>query len=331
MIDARLALALDGGGLVLPESGAIVVAKPQPEANLADLPKNRVCITEGFKPAYDIWSARGFVCDVALPDTCAAVVIALPRSKSEARALIALAMAITDGPVVIDGQKTDGVDSILKAMRKRVAVSTPISKAHGKLFWCMKPDADAFSDWRAGPSLTEGGFWTAPGVFSADAVDPASALLVETLPNKLGKEVVDLGAGWGFLSAHLLMRPDITRLHLVEAEHMALECARRNVTDPRAVFEWADAMDWRAPGKVDCVVMNPPFHVSRAADPAIGKGFVQAAARVLSPQGQLWMVVNRHLPYEQTLKGSFANVVEVGSDTRFKVFHASRPIRAVKR
>jgi len=330
VIDARLALALDTGGFAMPEGGTVAVFQPTTEASLGALPKEQVVIIEGFKPAFDTWVSRGFHTAVNVEGRYAAAIVCLPRAKAEARTLIAQAMEVTDGPVLIDGQKNSGVDSILKEMRKRVPLSAPISKAHGKLFWCTDADPSAFQDWRAGPEITAGGFWTAPGVFSADGIDPASALLASHLPDRLGARVADLGAGWGFLSAHVLTRADVKTVHLVEADHMALECARRNVGDPRASFHWADATNWVAPERLDCIVMNPPFHVSRAADPTLGQAFVNAAAKLLAPQGQMWMVANRHLPYEQALQARFANVFEVGGDTRFKLFHALRPKRAGK-
>lgn len=327
MIDSRLSLALDGGGLAWPEDGKIAVFQPAVDAKLKGLPRERVQILQGFKPDYDAWDARGYDCAVAPEGRYAAAVIAVPRAKAEARALIAEAMRCVDGPIVIDGLKTDGIDSILRDMRKRCDVEGPISKAHGKLFWIAQAKPEAFADWAAGPSLSEGGFWTAPGVFSADGIDPASALLVEALPEKLGKRVADLGAGWGFLSAHVLTRPQVEEVHLVEAGHIALECARHNVTDPRAQFHWSDATAWRPADKLDAVVMNPPFHTLRAADPRIGQDFMRAASQVLHAQGQLWMVANRHLPYEATLKTLFAKVVEIGENPRFKLFNASRPLR----
>jgi 16S rRNA (guanine1207-N2)-methyltransferase len=199
------------------------------------------------------------------------------------------------------------------------------------LFWCAAPDAGAFEDWRVGPALTPGGFWTAPGLFSADAVDPASALLARSLPADIGRRVADLGAGWGYLAAHVLTRDTVEVVHLVEAEHMALECARRNVTDPRAVFHWADATHWAPPEPLDSVVMNPPFHAGRAAEPSLGQAFIEAAATVLSPHGHLWMVCNRHLPYEATLGEHFSRVVEIGNDASFKLFHAHKPLRRTRR
>ncbi|MDT9081655.1 methyltransferase, partial [Escherichia coli] len=80
--------------------------------------------------------------------------------------------------------------------------------------------------------------------------------------------------------------------------------------DPRARFTWADATQGR-PGPFDAVVMNPPFHNGRAADPALGLAFIRAAAHALTPSGTLWMVANRHLPYEAALREAFREVEEV--------------------
>mgnify|MGYP005989686017 CR=1 FL=1 len=326
MIDARLQLALDGDGLSFGDEGTIAVFQPPRDADLAGLDKDRVQIIHNFKPDYDAWEARGYDVVRGIKTRYAACIICLPRAKAEARALIAEACEICDGIVVIDGQKTYGVDSILREMRDRVSVQGPVSKAHGKMFWISEPAGDFFVDWKQGPALTDGGFWTAPGVFSADGVDLASALLVDALPEKLGTEVADLGAGWGFLSAHILTRDTVEKLYVVEAGHMALECAKRNVTDPRAEFLWEDATDWVPPHRLDAGVMNPPFHTGRASEPQIGQAFVAAAARILSVQGKLWMVANRHLPYEAELKSRFAHVEEIGGDARFKLFHAARPM-----
>ncbi len=327
MIDARLQLAISGGAMDLADEGLIAIFNPPDDADLPGLPPERCHIIHDFKPSFDAWSARGFEVMHSPSARYAATIVCLPRAKAEARAMVAEACTLSDGIVVIDGQKTDGVDSILKAMRARVSVEGPISKAHGKLFWIKAPAADCFADWEAGPALTDSGFWTAPGVFSADGVDLASALLVEVLPDKMKGEVADLGAGWGYLAAHVLTRDAVTRVHLVEAGHMAMACARHNVTDDRAVFHWEDATTWAPPHRMDAVVMNPPFHRGRASEPQIGQAFVASAARILSSHGDLWMVANRHLPYEAELKKRFAEVSEIGGDARFKLFHATRPLR----
>jgi 16S rRNA (guanine1207-N2)-methyltransferase len=322
----RLTLALADGVATLPETGRVAVFTPRAGADLSALPKERVQVITAFKPDYDHFAGLGYDCTIAPEGRYGVAILCLPRAKARAHALLAEAAAVTDGVVIVDGLKTDGIESVLRDCRRRVTVSAPLSKAHGKIFsFAAGPE---FADWAAtAPQPISGSYVTAPGVFSADAVDPASQLLAETLPQALGAHVVDLGAGWGYLSARALERASITRLDLVEADHAALACARQNVTDPRAQFHWADATVWQPETRADTVIMNPPFHESRSADPDLGRAFIRAAAGMLKPSGSVWMVANRHLPYETALAQAFTSVLEVAGDTRFKILHASRPMR----
>jgi 16S rRNA (guanine1207-N2)-methyltransferase len=338
----RLSLAFAPGGCVMPDEGRIAVFSPSAGLDLSALPKERVVILHPRRPDFESYEAAGFAClpgVSALPagETFAAAVVFLPRAKAEARLLVAQASAVTSGPVLVDGGKTDGIDSVLKSLRKLIEVSAPISKAHGKIFWFQGGNTalagwmpDATNPDATNPAATGevDGYVTAPGVFSADGIDPASALLAQSLPEKLGRVVVDLGAGWGYLSSQILTHTGVEEVHLVEADHVALDCARRNVPDPRAKFYWADARHWQAPAPVNTVVMNPPFHSGRSAEPQLGQAFIAAAAKMLSASGHLWMVANRHLPYETILGERFAVVSEVAGNNRFKVLHAQRPRRA---
>ena len=323
-VSSRLDLALEAGTPSLPASGQIAVFAPRDGYDLSALPKERCVIVTGFKPEFDRFEAAGFECVTALESRVAMSVVCVPRAKALAQGLVAQAAAMTDGPVIVDGAKTDGVEAILKACRKRAEVSAALSKSHGKLFHFAA--GTGFEDWlpQTGAPMAEG-FVTAPGVFSADGVDPASRLLADHLPAKLGARLADLGAGWGYLSARVLERESVQEVHLVEADHAALSCARANIDDSRAVFHWADAGHWSVETALDCVVMNPPFHTGRRAEPHIGQSFIRAAARLLHPKGQLFLVANRHLPYEGSLEQSFSEVTDFGGDTRFKLLHAARP------
>ncbi|MFU8834758.1 class I SAM-dependent methyltransferase [Roseovarius autotrophicus] len=322
----RLTLALDSGHVVLPETGRIAVFAPRAGVDLSALPRAGVQVITGFAPDFRHFSAEGYDCAIAPSGRYAAALVCLPRAKALAHALIAQAAGVSDGPVIVDGDKTDGIESVLRALRARAETGLPLSKAHGKIC-TFGPGAD-LSDWQSpGPREIEGGFVTAPGVFSADGIDPGSRLLGDTLPASLGAHVIDLGGGWGYLSARALERDSITRLDLVEADHAALDCARRNLPDPRAHLHWADATGWRPETRADSVIMNPPFHTGRTADTDLGRAFIAAAADMLKPAGALWLVSNRHLPYESTLAERFKRVTEAAGDVRFKILHASHPSR----
>jgi 16S rRNA (guanine1207-N2)-methyltransferase len=324
----RLSLALDTGAVTLPDAGPITVWNARDASDLMALPRPRCHVVQGFYPDHQALAAAGIAVSATVPPGAVAGVVLLPRAKDHARALLAEAAATVapGGPVIVDGFKTDGVESLWRELRARgIAVSPPVSKAHGKCF--AFPAGPGLEDWAAAPRAVEGGFVTLPGVFSADGPDRGSALLAAALPEYLPGYVVDLGAGWGYLARSVLACKGVKRLDLVEADHAALTCARQNVTDPRARFFWGDATAYRADGYADHVVTNPPFHHGRDADPDLGAAFIGAAARMLGPQGVLWLVANRHLPYAGPLKSLFREVDEIGGDTVFRLTRASHPLR----
>ena len=84
------------------------------------------------------------------------------------------------------------------------------------------------------------------------------------------------------------------------------------------------------------IVSNPPFHTqSRADRPDIGRRFIAVAAQALKPGGRLWLVANRHLPYESVLNDSFGAVRIVAQQDGFKIVEAikalpTKPVRAPK-
>lgn len=322
MTTTRLALALSDH---LPE-GEFLVIGARGADDLSALDPARTRIRQGHFPDHRALAARGFQVAPVVDGHFNAALVILPRAKAEARARIAdAASRLMPGAALwIDGQKTDGIDSILREMRQLVGVEEVHSKAHGKIFRVTVPAGDWLPpDWTARAREVVPGFVTRPGVFSADRVDPGSAMLAAALPGRMPTRVVDLGAGWGWLSAQALTRPGIEVIHLVEADHAALESARDNITDDRAQFHWADARDFTLSEPVNGIIMNPPFHDGRAADPRLGADFIAAAARLLTGAGRLWMVANRHLPYETVLAQHFAQVHELRGDTRFKVIEAS--------
>lgn len=327
MRSARLDLALETGALILPAEGSVVVYRPREGDDLSSISIARARIVTGFRPDAEWFAARGYQSGEGPP--YAAAIVCLPRSREAARAAISRAMVevVPGGPVAIDGQKTDGIDSLLKDCRAMgLAISGPLSKAHGKIF-VLQAGAD-LPGWDARPRLIDGGFQTLPGIFSADAPDRGSALLAQALPEKLGSRVIDLGAGWGYLSRAVLTRTSVAELDVVEAEQDALDCAKANVEDARARFHWADARSFKPLRPAHAVVMNPPFHAGRDADPSLGLAFLRAAASVLVPDGTLWLVANRHLPYADTLKTLFRQVEDIGGDSAFRLTRASHPVRA---
>ncbi len=327
MFQTRYPLALKDGALTLPDTGSIVVFGPAADANLSDLPKDRCVIVAPDYPVHTAWQKRGWTVSATPPEgEFAAAIVCVPRAKALAQAWIAAASAATNGGlIVVDGQKTDGIESLLKALSKKATTLGVISKAHGKIAWMT--DADV-QDWTATTKVLPDGNITRPGVFSADGLDKGTAALIAALPADIKGRVADLGAGWGALAPHILAHEDVKELHLVEANITALDCARENVKDGRVQFIWGDATTHVNVTPYDLIISNPPFHTGRKGDPDIGRAFIRAAAINVKVAGQFIMVANRHLPYEETLSQHFNEVAEIGGTSAFKVIRCAKPRRA---
>ncbi|WP_292248410.1 methyltransferase, partial [Mesorhizobium sp.] len=89
-------------------------------------------------------------------------------------------------------------------------------------------------------------------------------------------------------------------------------------------FFWTDLLGEPVERRYDAILMNPPFHRGRAAEPEIGAGMIRAAAKTLKPGGRLFMVANRQLPYEAVLAAAFSSHAEIARDGMFKVLSARR-------
>ncbi|MEM6310219.1 MAG: methyltransferase [Pseudomonadota bacterium] len=318
----RLRRAFDAG-LPLPEPpGQLVLWQPAFGMDLSVFDGAALQIVHDLMPDAAAFETAGYPATQTLPDgNVELAIVHLPRSKAAARDRIARAAQIAK-TVAVDGQKTDGIDALLRDVRRRVPVDGTVSKSHGKLFWFSGGD---FDDWHARDGVIDGRWQVAAGVFSADGIDPGSCMLAAALPCTLSGQIADLGAGWGFLAGSALENcPKISSLHLVEAQASALSCAKRNVSDPRARFHWADAIAWTGADRLDAVIMNPPFHTGRKADMSLGQSFVQSAARLLRKKGDMWMVANRHLKYEPAIVDHFGGFEEIAGDTRYKVLHARK-------
>ncbi|WP_395719568.1 class I SAM-dependent methyltransferase [Prosthecobacter sp.] len=213
-----------------------------------------------------------------------------------------------------------------------------MSKHHSRVFWAIKDEtkpwkAELLEQWRQGAAMRrvlDGKFWSRPGLFSWNRIDEGSALLVKHLPATLKGNVADLGCGWGYLSDHLLRNcHDIDTLDIYDADSDCFECIRRNLgvipTRIKAKPHWQDVTAGIGSTRFDVIVMNPPFHEGKHADALIGLKFIATAAQALRTNGELWLVANRQLPYENLLNETFAHVEKIDENGAFKVIHATRP------
>jgi 16S rRNA (guanine1207-N2)-methyltransferase len=228
--------------------------------------------------------------------------------------------------IIVAGSKEDGVQSLRKRLTGLGVETEHLAKYHAQAFWFTRPDdADTMIAALAQPqAFVMDRFVTAPGMFSHGEPDPGSLFLARYLPKDFKKLAADFGAGWGLLASELyLASPGIEGIDLYEADHAALEAARRNLNAaaPKlsARYFWHDLAREEVKNRYDLIVMNPPFHEGHAAEPQLGQAMIKTAANALKTGGELLLVANRGLPYEPTLKELFKTSGEVARNARYKV------------
>lgn len=325
MTTSRLTRALQAGEFDMLQGGLAVFNAPG-DLSFDQIDAATVTASQTFYPDHAMLAARGINVTPVVEAACDNALVLCHRAKAATFDLIAQAASLTraGGLVCIDGAKTDGIESILKELRGVIPDMQVYSKSHGKLIWFTRPESlPDIEAWRDVTYLFPNGWTTHAASFSSDGPDAGSKLLAGAVPPLKGR-VADLGSGWGYLSGEALKSEGVTELHGFEADYHAVQCAKNNVQDPRAQFEWCDVSAQTGAG-FDVVITNPPFHVSRKPDPALGASFIRKAADMLKPKGSLWMVANRNLPYEAVLEERFHKVQTATQTGGFKVIHAAIP------
>lgn len=255
------------------------------------------------------------------------------RRRNENRFLQLLQTVRPGGVMVICGDKSAGGTSFRKWAAKIISVEDSMVKNHAVTFWCRRPgflDTSRLVALKNPGGTPEAGFETAPGMFSYKKIDAGSALLAQHLRGNMHGAVADFGAGWGYLSAEVLMdkADKVTALDLYEADFEALEAARRNLAslkgDLPVHYYWQDLGCEPLKQRYDTIISNPPFHAGHAADITLGQKFIHKAAQCLKMQGRFVLVANRQLPYEKILNDHFRHVEIVATDSRFKALFARK-------
>jgi 16S rRNA (guanine1207-N2)-methyltransferase len=320
-----LFLPFIAGPLTWPDGALFLRARAGAPLAAGQLP-GLIC-EQTFKPDADALQRAGFQVVARDSGSHPLVLLLPPRQREESRALLARAVDATQpgGQIVACAANDEGARSAEADLERLVGPLTTLTKNRCRVFWSAPLDRARenalAAEWRlldAPRPIENGRFVSRPGVFAWDRVDPGSALLADHLPRE-----------FGYLAAELLQRcPGIAALDLYEAESRALDLARRNL----AAFEsrvalgycWHDVTTGLT-NRYDVIVTNPPFHTHARADrPDVGRSFVTAACAALNPGGQLWLVANRHLPYEIAFEQAFGEARTVMQQHGFKVMTARK-------
>ena len=322
-IDA-LSLAIQRGFITLADDVLLLNAQIIP--NLTPQQKSCLICEQGFRPVFNGLRSAGLNVEPAVEfaDATAAIVITgRNRKVNEYNIARAWNMCRDGREIVVAGDKTSGINALRKWVSGNTGISDSFSKFHSVVFK-FKREGDDWSLPTLGKEVE--GYQLADGMFSASGPDLGSELLVEHITNKLYGKVADFGAGWGYLSHNALKTcPEISEIDLFEADYVSLQAAKTNLqqaADTTVNFHWLDIASEFQKTPYDWVIMNPPFHQSRAANPDLGRKFIEISASTLPSGKRLILVANRNLPYEATVQQFFRNFHTVEERDGFKVVEA---------
>lgn len=272
-------------------------------------------------------------------DTFDLVVISAPKSLRELTYLLWLGFSrLSEGGILICAAENNVNGKRLQKLALHAGwgeASTNLSKHKCRILIVEKQAGlKAPAEWEMYGTFAknDAGFISLPGLFSWDRIDAGSKLLMEHIEAEdIRGNGGDFGCGYGYLSVELVRaRPHLKSLSLYDADARALTAAEKNLMPLSGNIKirtcWTDLTrpELHAAEGLDFIVMNPPFHEDSRADAAIGKGFILSAAKILKRGGVLWMVANRHMPYETDLRAQFKEVKKVIEANGYKIFRCVR-------
>lgn len=129
------------------------------------------------------------------------------------------------------------------------------------------------------------------GVFSGTRLDPGtSVLLHKVVPPEEAGVFLDLGCGYGPISAVLARRGD-AEVWAVDVNRRALDLTRRNTEKSPGTVRVSTPDEVPAELEFDEIWSNPPIKVGKAALHEMLSTWLPR----LKPGGIAWLVVSRHL------------------------------------
>ena len=288
-------------------------------------------VVQSMKPAHDRYDIETVPCLERVQGQFDRIIMFPPRNRQQQQGWIAQCskMLSSGGTLNTAQDNTAGSRSLQKDVENCFNTVLAETKHKGRLITASDPKPPhslwlSQGNWQ---SIMDGNTLSRPGLFAWDRLDRGSSLLIDALPTTFRGLVADFGCGWGALTRHLLdISPDVETVFAIDADWMAVEAARRNATDPRARFIWADCTQpINDLPPLDIIIMNPPFHDGSREDANdLGASMIANAAQSLNVGGMLWMVANSHLPYERILDQYFRQVILISEDQGFKIYAAKR-------
>ncbi|MBQ4848627.1 methyltransferase [Pseudoalteromonas sp. MMG012] len=270
-----------------------------------------------------------------LPSDCDLILMKVPKNAGFLQHQLAqLSHLPANIPVILAGKVKEIHSSTLKSVAHFLsAPTTSLAVKKSRLIFThttCKPVDDKFpTDWPL--EKTDFTISNHANVFSRDSLDIGARFFANYLPQgKKPIKVIDLGCGNGVIGLLTLAKMPNAKLIFVDESAMAVASAKQNIQHnlPEQIdnceFHQNDCLTNFTPGSVDLVLCNPPFHQAQAITDHIAWQMFIQAKHTLKQGGELRIIGNRHLDYQDKLHRLFGNCKIIGNNKKFTVLSATK-------
>ena len=260
------------------------------------------------------------------------IILYWPKEKPLAQMQISqlLPQLNEDGKLFIVGANSQGIKSAATLLKKMALNCQKLDSAkHCVLFATSTNNTQKTSNLQqhlekiqlnvAGQSLVIAGF---PSVFNSGRLDEGTQLLLENLPEQLGKSILDFGCGCGVISAFIKQKQPQTKIIAVDINACALFASKQTfaLNQLEVATQPVTGIKDLTGRKFDAIVTNPPFHQGTATDYSITEQLIAQSFSLLNNSGKLILVANSFLKYQTLLEQAFEKVEILQSTNKFTVY-----------
>ena len=142
-------------------------------------------------------------------------------------------------------------------------------------------------------------FETDAGVFSRGEMDFGTDVLLQSLPEEIAGDVLDVGCGWGAIGVTVGKRYPACRVTMCDVNERAADLSRRNAekNGVQATVIVSDGLQ-RVDGAFDLILTNPPIRAGKQ----VIYGIFAAAKERLKAGGAMYLVIRKRQGADSAVK-----------------------------
>ncbi|PKG40045.1 methyltransferase [Psychromonas sp. Urea-02u-13] len=274
-------------------------------------------------------------CLQAFPENVKVVLIKVPKTNSYLEYLLQqLRAVVSEDTIIVAAGKVNMIhNSTLQLFEKYIgSTKTSLAKKKSRLIFSLVerqnvPEDDIAVTWEL--ESQEWKIHNHANVFSRNHLDIGGRYLMENLPQGKFEKIVDLGCGNGVVGMTAMETYPKAHVTFIDESYMAVDSARINVIknfeeeqSDNARFVVNNGLLGFKGGSYDLILCNPPFHQQQVITDHIAWSMFNEARFALADGGELVIVGNRHLDYQDKLERIFGNCELVTENKKFIILRA---------